>query len=283
MNINISNYEIFALDYIEGSLESEEMIAMQTFLNQHPNIARELESLREMVILKPDKSISFKGKTALLKDETPKIIWLNQNIASKIGYAAAISVLLISVYTLGYWTAKKETAIGHLPIRQTETINQEKVNDDDSLVAVEDRDKSSIRSVIQSGNAKKANTISSKKYRATHELALVATRDDKDNVVATFPETKIIQDVASELSERQKSEKLLVPLPSRAIRLIPIERNFSDNNSLPIALAQDTKRISRFELDKVKQYLAKLPFEDLTVAHFIPSYFLDNQKGKNIF
>lgn len=43
------------------------------------------------------------------------------------------------------------------------------------------------------------------------------------------------------------------------------------------------KKTNRFELDKVKQYLAKLPFEDLTVAHFIPSYFLDNQKGKNIF
>lgn len=281
MNINISNYEIFALDYLEGSLESEEIIAMQTFLNQHPNIARELESLREMVILKPDETISFKGKAALLKDETPKIIWLKQGIASKMSYAAAISVLLISVYTLGYWTAKKETAIGHLPIRQTETISQEKVNIDESLVSVEDKDKSSIRIVIQGGNAKKANTISSKKYRATHELALVKAQDNRDNVLAPFSED--IPEITTAFLERQKSEKLLAPLPSRTIRLIPVERNFSDSSALPIALAQDTKRNSRFELDKVKQYLAKLPFEDLTVAHFIPSYFLDNQKGKNIF
>ena len=44
MLINKSNYELFALDYIEGNLDTRERKAMLAFLQAHPDLETEIES-----------------------------------------------------------------------------------------------------------------------------------------------------------------------------------------------------------------------------------------------
>ncbi|HEY0608478.1 MAG TPA: hypothetical protein VGD35_02455 [Chitinophaga sp.] len=68
VDINISNYEEFLLSYIDGELNNEEQAAMEAFLQQHPQQAKELEVLKAAV-LQPDKSIVF-GKREELYHST---------------------------------------------------------------------------------------------------------------------------------------------------------------------------------------------------------------------
>ena len=50
MSINITNYELYVMDYLEGNLESLKKKEMETFLLLHPNIAHEIEGLNKIKI-----------------------------------------------------------------------------------------------------------------------------------------------------------------------------------------------------------------------------------------
>jgi anti-sigma factor RsiW len=64
VDINISNYEEFLLSYIDGELNNEEQAAVEAFLQQHPEQAKELEVLKAAV-LQPDPSIAFGNREEL--------------------------------------------------------------------------------------------------------------------------------------------------------------------------------------------------------------------------
>jgi predicted DNA-binding protein len=54
--INISNYEQYALDYLEGTLNTEMQEAFDGFLALHPDLAEELDQMREVETLRPLKT-----------------------------------------------------------------------------------------------------------------------------------------------------------------------------------------------------------------------------------
>lgn len=66
VDINISNYEEFLLSYIDGELNNEEKTALEAFLQQHPQQARELE-IYKSAMLKPDAAEVFENKTSLYR------------------------------------------------------------------------------------------------------------------------------------------------------------------------------------------------------------------------
>ncbi|WP_298739492.1 hypothetical protein [uncultured Chitinophaga sp.] len=64
VDINISNYEAFLLSYIDGELNGEERAAVDAFLQQHPELAKELELLKATV-LQPDRAVVFGNREVL--------------------------------------------------------------------------------------------------------------------------------------------------------------------------------------------------------------------------
>jgi anti-sigma factor RsiW len=66
VDINISNYEEFLLSYIDGELNDGERAAVEAFLQQHPEQAKELEVLKAAV-LRPDNSSVFGDKQMLYR------------------------------------------------------------------------------------------------------------------------------------------------------------------------------------------------------------------------
>lgn len=74
--INIANYEVFLLRFIDGDLGAAEEAALQDFLEQHPHIRQELQLLQSTV-LTPDPEVVFENK-ALLYRGTPGIHADNQ-------------------------------------------------------------------------------------------------------------------------------------------------------------------------------------------------------------
>ena len=46
MRISIEDYESRALDYVEGNLPADELPAFEAFLSEHPDLGREIRSMR---------------------------------------------------------------------------------------------------------------------------------------------------------------------------------------------------------------------------------------------
>lgn len=67
VNINISNYEEFLLSSIDGELNGEEMAALEAFMQQHPEIRKEL-ALLESSKLRPDEEMTFNAKETLYRN-----------------------------------------------------------------------------------------------------------------------------------------------------------------------------------------------------------------------
>lgn len=88
MVIHQNNYEQYVLDYVEGNLSTEQKIAMEQFLQEHPEQSEEIENLFAYQ-LEP-KHIVFNKKELLYKEEkqqNPAIQWM---IA-----AASMAILLV--------------------------------------------------------------------------------------------------------------------------------------------------------------------------------------------
>lgn len=74
--IDLTNYEAYFLDYMEGSLSLEEQRDLISFLDQHPELKDELELDLTAVSLLPD-AIQFDNKAALRIDESELILTPN--------------------------------------------------------------------------------------------------------------------------------------------------------------------------------------------------------------
>jgi anti-sigma factor RsiW len=67
VNINISNYEEFLLSAIDGELNGEETAALEIFMQEHPEVRKEL-ALLESTKLSPDAGMTFDAKETLYKN-----------------------------------------------------------------------------------------------------------------------------------------------------------------------------------------------------------------------
>lgn len=112
MTITKLNYEVYALDYLEGTLSKEHEQAMERFLLGHPEIAMELEAMREVVPLIPDPLITFRHKEKLLKKEPEtKVIFFRK---WQLGVAAAITLLVAFASLLDINFFAGQGTIAHL-------------------------------------------------------------------------------------------------------------------------------------------------------------------------
>ncbi|MEI6823191.1 MAG: lipocalin/fatty-acid binding family protein [Bacteroidota bacterium] len=74
MSINKNNYEIYILDYYEGTLTMSEEHELQAFLIANPDIKEEFDSFENISIV-PDKQVRFDLKLALKQTpDTSKVI-----------------------------------------------------------------------------------------------------------------------------------------------------------------------------------------------------------------
>ena len=72
--IGLHNYEAWFLDYSEGNLTENQMMELEVFLEQHPNLTQELTDF-EVVLLQDSEDISVGElfKNALVREETTRL------------------------------------------------------------------------------------------------------------------------------------------------------------------------------------------------------------------
>ncbi len=66
MKINKLNYEVYAIDYLDGTLSEEMTTEMEQFMQSHPDIADSLAMFDE-IVLTPDLSVTYSAKDDLKK------------------------------------------------------------------------------------------------------------------------------------------------------------------------------------------------------------------------
>ena len=67
MKINQHNYEEFFIDYLDGNLSDSQIIELENFLLQHPELREELEDMENIVI--SEENIHFHKKESLLQPD----------------------------------------------------------------------------------------------------------------------------------------------------------------------------------------------------------------------
>lgn len=90
MKINISNYEEWMIDYIEGNLSAADEKELSEFLAFHPELKAELDLFSETK-LAPDTTVIFEDKQSLKKAEGGRVI----TMFSWIKYSAAVAAVLM--------------------------------------------------------------------------------------------------------------------------------------------------------------------------------------------
>lgn len=76
MTINRNNYEHYFLLWVDGELSPEEMVAVERFIAEHPDLAEELALLQDTKLV-PEAQIIFSGKEQLLKQPSNEITFTN--------------------------------------------------------------------------------------------------------------------------------------------------------------------------------------------------------------
>ena len=93
MKINIDNYELYFLRYIEGRLSDEERREVETFLIQHPDLKEIMDMYDPSFTLVKDEELVFDEKDSLMHPKSSFVMPLWVRYAS----VAAVALFVVSV------------------------------------------------------------------------------------------------------------------------------------------------------------------------------------------
>ncbi|MEL6941082.1 MAG: hypothetical protein AAFO82_00300 [Bacteroidota bacterium] len=296
MLINKSNYELFALDYIEGNLDARALKAMKAFLQAHPDIESEIESMQAaMFTFEADESIVYDNKSSLLKEENETaIVFMRQRRWYRMAAAAAVAILLIG-FGVGYFAGSVSSPENGIAAETTPSV--EEVIDPVTPVTLEEETTAEIVVVEEIENKPSNDVIPKNQDKQVEKplrlekqflpaLANLEPKDVESKEKANMVIETAIEDINSiSLSERTETIAAtpLLPkvevnitiqsvesLPKTTIKKVDTPQNY-EVGDLIASLTNNDRLNNRFS--KIKNFLGKLPFEDATLDAFVPSYF----------
>ena len=289
MTINKFNYEVHALDYLEGNLSPEMTAAMERFLKTHPAIEAELSGMMDLLILEPDTSIVFEPKEDLLKPEN--IHWLSKKWVRPLIAAASIA-LLIGTFFLGYQTGMKEQPTIVVAVESPTTENQEEI-----VVKKEEKKEGNvitnpIRETLQEAQTPiKKTTIIAQNEPPKNQLFSPKVTKKKPQLIAEsakeilpIEEATIVEVAENEPTTVIKTENDNPPIVPKIrpivflnIQLVAVNSETDSldnlNNALTSTLPIDEQLLIKPRRKRnIKQFLGRFPIQNLKEA-IIPSYY----------
>ena len=103
MKINIDNYELYFLRYIEGRLSEEERKEVETFLIQHPDLKEIMDMYDPSFTLVKDEELVFDEKDSLMHPKSSFVMPLWMRYAS----VAAVALFVVSAGLV--WMQQQQT------------------------------------------------------------------------------------------------------------------------------------------------------------------------------
>lgn len=142
--ITIENYEAYLLQYIEGTLSSEERVEVENFLKQHSDLKEEMESFYDPNLKVTAPKENMPNKQSLKHRLVMPIVWRAVAAACLIGGAVVLGVNIILPQFDTQMIAKVETD------NQLKRLNQESVvafEEDETAISNLDINTKEVKSV----------------------------------------------------------------------------------------------------------------------------------------
>lgn len=114
MTINKLNYEVYAIDYLDGNLTGELLEEMEQFLLMNPEIAKEVDMFNSMVFIS-DQSIEYLGKNDMKKPLQFSILnYMNWIVP----ICMSITFMAVYPYIREYWITGNDLQPTHQPVKE---------------------------------------------------------------------------------------------------------------------------------------------------------------------
>ena len=306
--INQSNYEAFALDYLEGNLSNDMRQAMDAFLKDNPLIKEELIMLQDMVTLVPDDSIVFENKSALMRSESPriggaKVVTLKRRFWYKVGATAAAIILVTGGYFMGYFSAGIGQQTNEI-VQENHTIEaqqdaaapmSQQKRQENALAVTESVEheevaENSTPKIIQNQNVLPSNNKPSQAIANAPQEPNIAPIEplpaQEEAIAVTAPSQINLEPLPLTPQREEVNSIAALPLKKVQFDAIELESNLTSKTTSIItniptltteveedAVAEaETKK--QKPLKRLRGFLGRLPFQDAS-ASFIPTYYTD--------
>lgn len=288
MKITKLNYEVFALDYLEGNLSELQELEMLDFLKENPAIEAELLALQGFEPVAPE-TIVFENKAALLKKE--KVVFLSPFWRRSLSIAAAILLLLTS-YFIGYKDGN-QTDIHSFVIQESSSNTQDlipaEINRNE--IAQEDEQPANNETIIENPpkQVAKRQAPLEKKKENPRDLAVEKSKESEPN------QLEFIENPFNNQAEKTNNESpIIAERPTDAIVALPLGNSplIAPNikNHIEPAIISYSEQVlqnnqslaleeSKGKKIKFRNLFGRLPsFEGVKVS-FIPTYYEDKIAG----
>ena len=114
MTINKLNYEVYAIDYLDGNLTGELLEEMEQFMLMNPEIASEFDMFNSMVFVS-DSSIEYLGKKDMKKPLQFSILnYMNWIVP----ICMSITFMAVYPYIREYWITGNDLQPSNQPVKE---------------------------------------------------------------------------------------------------------------------------------------------------------------------
>ena len=273
MKFNVKNYEEYALEYLEGSLDQAEQKEYAAFLLLHPEIREELESF-ELVTLAPNTAEVYAGKDGLYRNRG--------NGFYRVVAGMALIACLMFVYV---WKSSDTPMENKITTDITEAVTakferQAVIEKESPAESEKGQDKEQLN---RESTSTAEPTIVPAKKKDTEGDVVSALRE-KSSAVIEVPATKAkVNDVErtfdkSTFAVPTKSERVLRPATFvpvlKSLQQIPYEREVEKIEIIHPALIKAFSELQ--ESNEPQSKLGKW----LTQVHLVPSAFEDKERSE---
>lgn len=247
MKININNYEAFLIDYMEGRLDSAEILQLKVFCDQN-NI--DFEELTEDLPVLDSPDITFEEKECLLKSETAPFDDMDDNqcklepdtsivfkdkeslkkkaiilpLYAKIAAAAAVIILLFGLF----WLPKNENdGTNQQPVMVELTTETNESYPKDTLISPENSTENQL-------NEKRRNVYENEQIASNENVAHYVSEKQQDienqhnsSSIEKEEDEELIENETEEIQPTRIEPELLATLAPRNTTEVIVSEDFA--------------------------------------------------------
>lgn len=293
MKITQSNYEHYAIDYLDGELDAETTAQMEHFLDQHPSIRAELDEMQEFVLV-PDEDIVYQHKAAL-KKPTGWVYWRQWSLIGTIMLVALITAALFTVQLVKPLKqglkAVKTTKNKAIDTKTDTKEHTSKTFATTTIKAQTKTDQEEVKPTHTAQNVKETQTEKAVEYAPKLITTIVDSLEkglQKDQVLMQLDTLKKQKQALPSSAKDSSKLKLPIPqdirtMPMAAIdsRTIQLEPKISHHKVAIQALAQ-VEQLKNQPIIKHKSKKIKTPFGNIKLGQiaeaFLPESYVVTKK-----
>lgn len=248
MRIHPLNYEIYALDYLEGNMEPEAKAAFEEFLNENPLIEKEIREL-QIFHASPDTNETYAQKDKLMKSPTAT----KASVFRIPSWAVAASwIIAIASFTFWMTDFPPATSTNEIAAVETPVEPREQVEGEIAVVQVDvNRPSSSITEETQTPiqHSPPANTYYEEPQQALAHEKVEEQQTEKVNSfdVEEAQMSNENAEVIASLPQHTKLHQLeLYSMTPEVVYYKPLRKLETDNSTKPPEL--ETEQDSRLAI-----------------------------------